>query len=888
MRVIVRLVSLLVPRSERPRWQEEWRAELQHGRWTMIFGALPDAWVMRKLSRPDDAGRPRSKHPFNAIDQDIRHALRTLRTARLFSVSVVASLSVGIAVTATAFIFLNATLFRPFPGIVEQDRLVVLDLQRGCGWPGCSIGSSTVEDYRELRAGMTLLDGELAASTIAEIAIGIAGRPHSVRAALVSENYLPVLGVQPALGRGFRQGGAGAAPEHAIVISHALWQREFGSDPGVLGRQVALASGAATVVGVAPPGFAGASAGERGARDQRAVETWIPIELADRVSAPLKRTPAGTPLGAPERHLRYLGRLHPSVDRSQVHAQAQVVAAQIAAHRPREGGGAWVHVTDLSMVSPRAVVPLTVAVLGVPLLVLLIACLNAANLLAARGASRWRELSVRLALGATRWRVVRALLVEGILLALVASTVSLVMARWSVRLIAAVFDLPMPIDGRVLLFTTGLAVLSAIAFSLLPALRLAATDPGRVIGSTRASDERGGRRGRRAFVVAQVALSLGLLASGTQLISFVEAEAPAAGTASDRLVLASFDVQQLGMTDAQSRTFYADLLQAASARPEIEAAGLARRHTLWTFGQGKGASPIIVWRPGDEPRQGRLYLGGYAGGDLFRAAGLAVLEGRAFAPADAVGQPRVAIVNRPLAATLFDGAPVLGRTIRVAARAAGYERAHEVTIVGIVEPALEPSYSSQPAPAAYVPVPLEPEPALTLHVAARGPALATADAIREVVSALNPRLPAIEVDTLEAIGDQRMRLGIMAARGISLLGLLALALAAAGLYAVMSFAVQLRSREIGIRIALGADGASVLRMVLGEAGVLVVTGTAIGLLGAFVVTKLEESEFHGIAGLDLSAFAFSTAVLTVALLLASALPARRASRVDPVTVLRNE
>ena len=886
MRILLCLLALLVPRSERPRWREEWRAELEHGNRRMILGALPDAWAMRKLTGvPADAGSC-GRRLFHALDQDVRYAARTLLTAPLFSASVIGSLAAGIAVTATAFMFLNASLFRPFPGIVDQDRLVVLEFQRGCGWPGCSVSSTTLGDYQDLREGMTLLGEELAASTIADIAVRIDGDPRSIRAAFVSGNYLSVLGAHPVLGRSFAASSAGE-PEHAIVISHSLWQRAFGGDAAVLGRHVGLGSGAATIVGVAPPDFAGATASERGARGQSPIEIWAPIELVEQLAPPLTRTPAG-PATAGERYFRYVGRLGRGADRRAVEAQAQVIAAGIASARPREGGGAWVRVREVRSLAGPAAIAFTVAVLGIPALVLLIACLNAANLLLARGASRATELSVRLALGATRWRVTRGLLIEGLLLAGVAASLSLVAAPWLAGLITAVFDLPMPIDYRVVLFTIALAVLSALGFSLVPALRLAASNPGRVIGSSRADDVRSGRRGRRAFVVVQVALSLALLASGTQLISFVKAEAPTAGIAPNQLVLASFDVRQLGMNDTEAAAFYDELLRRVAARPEVEATGLARRQALWTFGEGKGASPIIVWRPEDGPKDGRLYLGGYAGGQLFRAAGLETLQGRSFTQADASGTPRVALVNRPMAAALFDGTPVLGRTIRVSPRDAGYEAATEVTIVGVIEPQREPAYSSGPVPSVYVPSPLEPEPALTLYVKAAGSAAAAADAVRQEVGALNPNQPALAISTLAQISEERMRLGLTAARGVSLLGLLALALAAAGLYAVMSFVVHLRSREIGIRLALGADRGDVLRMVLSEAGMLVLAGSVIGLSIAFVVTKVEESEFRGLAGLDLSAFVLSAAILATVMLLAAVLPARRASRLDPVTVLRNE
>ena len=885
MRALLAVISLLVPRASRARWLEEWRAELAHGRWTMVLGAPRDAWAVRTVAAEDR----RRRSILHGLPEDCRYACRSMVKAPAFALCVVGSLALGVAAMIAAFTFVNALMFRPYPGVTGQDRLVRITLTRSCGTPGCAVYTSTVDDYRAFREGMTRTIDDLALQTSDPIAVTISGRAHSVRAALVSENYFHVLGVRLPLGRAF---AAHRGQDHGgVVIAHSLWVREFGARENVLGEFVGLAaSGAAPIIGVAPAGFVGAQRSDVGLTEP-GIEIWVPLSAGQGIF-PRVRLDAGPPQ-EDERFFAYTGRLRPGVTEADARLEAGLVAERLEAARPGHRAGARATVSGVWFVNPNGgpAFSLLAAMLSIPSLVLLIACLNAANLVLARATHRARELAVRLALGATRWRLVRQQLVESLVLALLAVTISAPLVLWTLAWARTLIDLPTPLDQRVVAFAAGLAVASAVAFSLAPALRASAVTPGAALGSSRSGDAGPGKgRTRRVLVVAQVALSIGLLATGAQMLTFLPAQLQSAGTPPDRLLMATFDVSQLRMSAPEGRAFYERLLARVSMLPEADGVGLARRQAIWTFGRSLSSSSLAVSLPEQKPGEGTIAVGGYAGGDLLRAAGLRILEGRAFAPDDQRPIPQAAIINRPLANKLFGGGAV-GRTLRVTewrGPVAASAPLTDVTIVGVIEAAHEPSRGEEATSAIYLPVPLEEEPRLTLYARARNSPEALAAAIRTAVAEVDSRIPAVEIRTLAEIGGQRQLLNRLAAQGITGLGLVGLLLATAGLYAVMSYFVGLRSREIGVRLALGADARAITRMTLNEALRLAAWGGATGGLGAVITSKIVESGMHGVAGLHAGYLAASFGLLGITMLLASVVPALRAARVDPISALRQE
>ena len=574
-------------------------------------------------------------------------------------------------------------------------------------------------------------------------------------------------------------------------------------------------------------------------------------------------------------------------------AAAQVLASAPAAAAATQSGSA--SVSGIVMLAPAHRPTTILLTMVIPMLVLVIACVNAASLTLARGSRQRRDVAIRLAIGAGRGRVVRQLLLESVLLACMATAVALPLAWFGLAAAGVRLGVSMPIDATVLAWTLVTASVSAVASGLVPAFRVTAHAPLRALSVSRGAtwDTPAESRGKRAMVVAQVALAIGVLVAGTQLIRLVEGQGGSGGTPADRLFMASFDLAQLEFSPDAAATFYQRLLDGASRLPDADAVGLARRTAVWTFGRGKAPSSVVVWAPGREPE---VVNGGYAGGDLFGAVGLRLVAGRTFTAADATGAPHVAIVNRVYAEQLPER-QALGRTIRVrqyvqSRRLSDREAlaaSREVTIVGVIESAGERRYTQDGTPVGkvYLPSPLEPEPALTLYARSRGTAEAVAPSIRDLVSRIDPRVPIVEMGSLGSFNERSMGPGPWLARISALLGVVALLLAAAGLFAVVSYSVTQRAPEFAIRMALGANPRDLLRLVLTQSMVTVLIGFLLGGTVALIVSRLIAAQFHGASGIDALAFGQSSALLISLMLLASAVPALRAAHVDPVANLKD-
>ena len=878
------LVARIVPASSRGRWLEEWRAELRHGRWTMVFGALPDARVVRQNAKAQRATGRRTG-TFHGFTQDVRYAARGLAGSRGFTFAVAASLAVGIAATSSAFAFLHALTFRTLPGVTDQDRLARVTVNRSCGWNGCWIDSTPLEDFDILRGSLPALEA-LSARVAAQVAVRIDGRAHALAGELVSTNYFDVLGVRPALGRAFAPHEDGRTGDIAAVISQSAWRRLFGADANVSGRFIEVAGRQARIIGVAPPRFGGSPKGNTAANTENGTEIWLPMALTPALVRPETASDPRVLLPA-EYEITYVGRLKSGVTFEQASANAAVATARIKDAHPATHQTAWVQVDNGVTRQLGEPATLLATLMIVPMLVLAIACVNAANLLLARGTQRSRDVAVRLALGASRWRVIRHLMAESLLLAMLAGTLAIPVMIWMLSLVEAATGLPAILNVPALVFTSFATLLCAVAFGLGPAARAARTTV--ALGSSRAGDQPPGRmRGRRAMVVVQVALSLGLLATGSQVIGAVRTLFEINGASDpDRLILASFDLDGLNMDAANGEEFYRQLLERVSALPSVQDAVLARRSALWTWGRGSNNSPIIVWGPDAAPKDGKHHLGGYVAGDLPRTVGLRLLSGRGFRPEDASANPRAAIVSRAFADAHFKGAAVGGR-IRVSTPKQQHAQSVEAVIVGVIEAAADVSYSKRPLQTVYVSRPLEYEPALTLYIRARQDLGRVAQDVRAVVQQIDSRVPVTELATLRTLTDRRHFEERVMAGGLTLLGAIALALATAGLYGLVSFIVTLRHRELGIRMALGASSSEILRLVLRQSMRLAFIGGVLGGVAALILGGLVHANIVGSPKVDLTLFLASAAVLTTAMVLASLIPALRASRVDPITALRQE
>ena len=832
---------------------------------------------------------------WESIFRDIRYAMRSLVHARAFSLAVIGNLSLGLAAMIVAFAFINGALLRPFPGVRDQDRLVTVGILENTPI-GSRLPLTALADYpdafRALREGMASLEG-LASYTESSVAATLppstplgARRPRSLRAAFVSPEYFDVLGVQPAAGRTFvlQEGRAESA---VAIIGHALWTGAFGRDPSVVGRPIQVGRQTVAIIGVAPPGFAGTSQSPV----DEGVEIWLPIALADAASDPRSSGRNNIVFldDQPGRRLiRYVGRMRDGVRAGRVETELSLVAGPIAALGDVPAERVRVEVSGLARLDSTDAVDarqFAATILSVPFLVLVIACVNAANLLLVRASQRRREMALRLALGASRLRLVRQLIVESLILAIGAAVLALPLAWAGLQAAAAFMTIPMPLDGTVVAGALAAALMTALGFGLVPALRAASQHPSVALGTSPAGAgaTRSESRGRWALVAGQVALSLALLGSAFQLTSALDSLAEPPGTDPDRLLLASFDLAQLRYSSGETDAFYAALLDGASRLPGVEAAGLSTRNLAgsWAFDPANA----VVLDAGEGP-VGGMSAGASAGGDYFKALGLDVIAGREFVAGDRREIPEVAIVTERLASQIFDGA-ALGRSLRVSTGFRGAAKA-DLRIVGVVESPVRVSGEDVPAiffPSPF-PSPIQNGAAQTLHIRSEGPAAAVAPAIRDLVARLDPQAPILELATL----DEKIRADFLLeralARAAAFLGVVALLLASVGLYGVTSYSVALRGREIAVRMALGARADLVVAMVLRRALAVAAIGSVLGGVVAIVAGRLIQANVVGVARVDLATLRGSAALLAAAMLLASILPAWRAAHQDPNSVLR--
>ena len=862
LRMFLWLISWIVPAGARPRWREEWHAELAHGRWMMVFGALPDAWTLRS-----EAPRRGRTHAFHAFPQDLRYAIRGLLKAPGFTVAAIASLSVGIAVNTAGFSVLNAVALRPFAGVRDQGSLVRVVLVREKGLIG-----ATFDQYLALLGTSSV--PAISAHHETELAVGRVRSPAHLPGAIVTANYFAVLGVQPATGRFFVREEDLAGGDPAAVISHRLWQRAFGGDPAAVGQWLSVNGAQARIIGVAPRNFSGVRAGSH------ATDLWITFAMSDVALRDAQGLPAHISRVGPL-WIDFVGRLAPGATAPQAQAEIAARAADTSTSAPasqarvsvlRRGSGPRLNALEMA------------GFMAVPFIVLGIACVNAANLMLARATRRATEWRVRLALGGTRWRVIRQILTESMLIAVTAGGVGLVFTYWTLQLQQQLLQLPLWIDWRVLAFTIGCAVTTAMLFGMGPAI--AATTAGLQRTPTGGSEgiRPGQRRLRAVLMATQAALSLALLITGAQLARTILLSNVFAVPHADRLLVASFDLDKLRYTPPQTRDFYDRLQGEAGKLPGVLGTVVAGGD-LW--GPLPFSGQLHAWRQEDLPSTPRKLYAVYTGGDLHSVLGIRPVSGRSFMPEDHQGRLRSIIVNeRFVKDWMPDGA--LGRTIRIAASTAAYETGYDVTIVGIVPSAHESTVRRNEPPTIYHPVSVEHQPELTLFVRFGGEAETVAAGLRALVRQLDDRLPFTVLNTAAELQRTRNPERRWVAISMAVLGLAALVLAASGLFSVVSYIVSQRQREIGIRMTLGADRGAVLRMILRQALKPAAAGCLAGAGIAAAAAQVMRWGVPGAPAIDVVAFSAAAGVMVIVMLAASLVPARRATRVDPMVVLRQE
>jgi putative ABC transport system permease protein len=810
-----------------------------------------------------------------ALYRDLRFAVRGLCRSPGFTAVALLTLALGIGATSAIFSVVDGVLLRPLP-YADPDRIVT----------ALHGGRSPVApaNYLDWRAQSRAYDSTAAAQAWGpqrEATLYGRGRPEALRGLRVTADLFQVLGVAPLHGRTFAPGEDQPGAPATVVLSHRLWQRRFAGDPAIVGQTLVLDGTAHTVVGVMPPGFAFPLFWLKNA------ELWAPLDLSARAQDRSGES------------LRLFARLRPGVTRAEAQAETSAIWQRLAARYPRDTRADVVIGSLHEKVVGNVQRPLLVLLAGVGF-VLLIGCANVANLLLARSAARRREIAIRASLGAGRGRLLRQLLTESALLALLGGGLGAGLAAWGVQALVALGprDLPrldgITVDGPVLLFTLALSLLTGVVFGLAPAFQLTALDvQGTLRAGGRAATAGGGGDGMRGLlVVAEVALALVLLIGGGLMIrSFQRLAAIDPGFAPARVV--AFEVparqarpprtpdgvdERAARAEARRRRFQ-QLMPRVLALPGVEAASAINHLPL--AGDIWGRSYTVVGAP--QPPPGRQPTAVYrviAPGYL-DTMGMTLLSGRDLTAHDGPGAPGVVVVNEALARATWPGQSALGKRINLED---GGPDPRE--IVGVVADVRQREWAAAAQPEVFLPYLQNPSSTLTLVVRAAGDPVALAPAVQREIAALDGELPLARAQVMDdvisdAVGQPRFQLLLL-----NLFAGLALLLAAVGVYGVMAHAVSRRTQEMGIRLALGAPARRVLGLVVGQGMLLAAAGVALGLAAAFAATRLLRALLYEVSPTDPLTFIALPVVLLAVAALASYLPARRATRIDPMTALR--
>ncbi|MGH9837333.1 MAG: ABC transporter permease [Blastocatellia bacterium] len=812
--------------------------------------------------------------------QDLRVSLRRLRKAPGFTLIAVLSLALGIGANSAIFSLVNTALLRPLP--IERPReLVALNGASESG--GGEFPVLSYPNYKDYRDRNNTLAG-LILYRMAPVSLSHKGVNERVWSYIASGNYFEVLGVRAAVGRVFTPDDDKAKGAHSVaVITHDCWQQRFGGDPRVVGKSILVNGGSFTVIGVTPPGFRGSEIGYR-------TEMWFPAMMQKQIE------PGGDWLENRDEYNSFVqGRLKPGVTMAQAEANLKAIAADLAREYPRENEGRTIKLSPAGLFGSFMRGPVTgfaAVLMGIVGLVLLLACINLANLLLARATERRKEIAIRLAVGATRARLVRQLLTESVLLAFLGGALGLALAYWLVDAIM-VFKPPMDIplstelhvDFRVLLFTAVVSLLTGVLFGLLPALQ--STRPELVPALKDEVSVGGYRRSllRNGMVVVQVTLSLVLLISaGLVLRGLQRAQFLNPGFNPRNAVEMSFDLSLQGYDEARAKQFKRQLLDRARALPGVEAAGLSNFVPLT---MNINQNPIYIeGRPSERGGNAPTAMTASATPGFLQAMGVRLLEGRDFAETDDDTRPRVAVVNETFARRFWPGQNAIGK--RFSHDSDQEPRRQWIEIAGVMQNGKYFSLGEDPTMMAIRNLRQTSGNFLTMIVRTSGEPKGAIGAIRREFGQLDANLPVYNVKTMV----EHMNLPLFPARVAAVLlgsfGLLAMLLAAIGLFGVMSYVVSQRTRELGIRMALGAGRGEVFRLVVGQGLLLTAIGVVIGLGLAAVGTRLLSGLLYGVSALDPVTFSVVTLLLAAAAFLACYFPARRAMKVDPIVALRYE
>ncbi|HST12601.1 MAG TPA: ABC transporter permease [Terriglobales bacterium] len=793
----------------------------------------------------------------------MRYGSRMLLKNPGFAGVAIIALALGIGANAAIFSVVNTVLLRSLP-YPDPDRLMVLRETKLPQFPEFSISPGNFLDWQKQN---TVFDKLAAINGSAYNFTSDAADPERLRGARVSAGLFEMLGATPALGRTFRE-EEDQPGQNLAILSSSLWKRRFSSDPNIIGQSVTLSATSYTVIGVMPPSFQ---------FPDRDTELWTPVGFS---AAQAQQHGA--------HYLSVIGRLKPGVTVEQANTEMSAIAGRLAEQYSGSNAGWSVYVSPMQEYDVRDIKPALLILLGAVALVLLIACANVANLLLARATARQKEIAIRTALGASRWRVVRQLLTESVLLALAGGAVGLLLALWGTDLLLALApeDLPrvkdVALDGRVIAFTLSVTLLTGIIFGLAPSWQASRPNLNETLKEGGRGTTGGHHRVRGSLVVTEVALALVLLVGAGLLIrSFYRLQQvnPGFNTRNAMAVTVSLPGKKYPQPD-QLAAFYTQLIEKVSGLPGVVSAGASQTLPI----QGDYLLGFnIQGRPPDAPGEDKSTNYYAVTPDYFKAMGIPLIRGRVFTDQDRKDTQRVALINEEMAKKYFPDEDPIGKGINVTNGPETFRQ-----IVGIVGDVKQYGPAQPTTLQTYEPFLQNPFSGMTLVVRTENNPTALTSAIRTQVLSIDKDQPIARTRALEQVVADSVAKQRFAMLLLGTFGAVALVLAAVGLYGVMSYAVTQRTHELGIRMALGARTGDVLRLVVGQGMALALIGVAIGLGGAFALTRLMANLLFATGATDPLTFAAISVLLAGVALGACLVPARRAIKVDPMIALRYE